>query len=94
VAFSERLRPVLAGLDRAQPILARRQRPRAVRRALGRRHAAVLDHGKQDVQIAQPDPPADAAVPIEGLGAHLYAYRKIALLLLARPADPATAPDL
>jgi hypothetical protein len=34
----------------------------------------------KDVQIAQPDPPADAAVPIEGLGAHLYAYRKIALL--------------
>jgi hypothetical protein len=29
------------------------------------RHAAVLHHGKQDVQIAQPDAPADTAFPVE-----------------------------
>jgi hypothetical protein len=28
-------------------------------------HAAVLDDGKQDVQVAQPDPAADPAIPIE-----------------------------
>src|SRR5947209_15348179 len=28
-------------------------------------HAALLDDGEQDVQVAQPDQPADPAVPIE-----------------------------
>jgi hypothetical protein len=30
-------------------------------------HAAVLGDGEQDVQIAQPDPPADPTVPVGGL---------------------------
>jgi hypothetical protein len=28
----------------------------------------MLDDGKQDMQIAQPDPPADPTVPVESLG--------------------------
>jgi hypothetical protein len=31
----------------------------------------VLDDGEQDVQVAQPHPPADPAVPVEGFSAHL-----------------------
>ncbi len=33
----------------------------------GLRHAAVLDDGQQDMQVAQPHPPADPGIPVRWL---------------------------